>query len=100
MRVVVLLCLLTIPMMTLGWPSPWIVVVAAFVAGFLARRPPAPPPTERRPGYIDVSHLDVPGSPLAERIGLYTGPAPLDPQAFGIQLERPEYGDCEGCGGR
>lgn len=100
MRIVVVFCLLTIPMMTLGWPSPWVVVCSAFAAGFLARRRPARLEADRRPGYVDVSNVTQFERGPVERVREWTGEAPFDPQAFGVQLERPTFGDCEGCGGR
>lgn len=99
MRVFVVLCLLTIPMMTLGWPSPWVVVCAAFSAGFISRRPSGSREAVRRPGYLPAPVRPPVASILVERVGAYGDGGLPDPQAFGLPLERPAFGDCEGCGG-
>ena len=99
MRTVVLLCLLTAGGMVFGWPSPWVIVCSAFVIGFLARRPAGAPVESERPGYLIPPALPESFASLESRVGAYTDASPLPPEAFGLPLERPAFGDCEGCGG-
>jgi hypothetical protein len=65
-RAVVWFCLVSGPMMLVGWTNHWIVLGAAFVAGLIAVAPLTLPESPRRGGFVH------PQSPLNDRIGRYT----------------------------
>lgn len=99
MRVVVLIGALALPMAAWGWPSPWVLVCSAFAVGFLVRRPSGQSRDKLRPGYLEVPPVAAAPLSVVRRVQGYTGDGPTPPEAFGLPLERPAFGDCEGCGG-